>query len=133
MIGRSENVTSTNLLEIDLESYSFENIKKSENCSLTGILFLLRRHQDMASIFYNVKSAKYDTVVKAGIMEGEYGVPTYTVGYIFQRFGYDYENWDKNLYAMKIINKNEYIIKRTVFLKGRLFFCSAFPSSLSYI
>lgn len=31
----------------------------------------------------------------------------YTVEDIFQRFGYDYGNWDKNLYGVKITDKND--------------------------
>lgn len=144
MIGRAENATSTNLLAIDLDSYSFEEYKevrklfldrgiipievssghgfhllvKIETCTDKGLLAkwlkVMSDHnvnvdqhcKDPGRVyrlpfFYNVKSAKYDTVVKAGIMEGEYGVPTYTVEDVFQRFGYDYKNWDKNLYEVK--------------------------------
>lgn len=144
MIGRAENVTSTNLLAIDLDSYSFEKYKeirklfldrgiipievssghgfhllvKIETCTDKGLLAKWLKVMSDYNVnvdqhckdpgrvyrlpfFYNVKSAKYDTVVKAGIMEGEYGVPTYTVEDVFQRFGYDYKNWDKNLYGVK--------------------------------
>lgn len=144
MIGRAENVTSTNLLAVDLDSYSFEEYKeirklfldrgiipievssghgfhllvKIETCTDKGLLVKWLKVMSDYNVnvdqhckdpgrvyrlpfFYNVKSAKYDTVVKAGIMEGEYGVPTYTVEDVFQRFGYDYKNWDKNLYGVK--------------------------------
>lgn len=144
MIGRAENVTSTNLLAVDLDSYSFEEYKeirklfldrgiipievssghgfhllvKIETCTDKGLLAKWLKVMSDYNVnvdqhckdpgrvyrlpfFYNVKSAKYDTVVKAGIMEGEYGVPTYTVEDVFQRFGYDYKNWDKNLYEVK--------------------------------
>lgn len=144
MIGRAENVTSTNLLAVDLDSYSFEEYKeirklfldrgiipievssghgfhllvKIETCTDKGLLAKWLKVMSDYNVnvdqhckdpgrvyrlpfFYNVKSAKYDTVVKAGIMEGEYGVPTYTVEDVFQRFGYDYKNWDKNLYGVK--------------------------------
>lgn len=147
MIGRAENATSTNLLAVDLDSYSFEEYKevrklfldrgiipievssghgfhllvKIETCTDKGLLAkwlkVMSDHnvnvdqhcKDPGRVyrlpfFYNVKSAKYDTVVKAGIMEGEYGVPTYTVEDVFQRFGYDYKNWDKNLYEVKADN-----------------------------
>lgn len=147
MIGRAENVTSTNLLAIDLDSYSFEEYKeirklfldrgiipievssghgfhlliKIETCTDKGLLAKWLKVMSDYNVnvdqhckdpgrvyrlpfFYNVKSAKYDTVVKAGIMEGEYGVPTYTVEDVFQRFGYDYKNWDKNLYEVKADN-----------------------------
>lgn len=149
MIGRAENTTSTNLLAVDLDSYSFEEYKeirklfldrniipievssghgfhllvKIESCTDKGLLAKwlqvlsdynvnVDQHcKDPGRVyrlpfFYNVKSAKYDTVVKAGIMEGEYGVPTYTVEDIFQRFGYEYENWNKNLYCVKEKNEN---------------------------
>lgn len=144
MIGRAENATSTNLLAVDLDSYSFEEYKeirklfldrgiipievssghgfhllvKIETCTDKGLLAKWLKVMSDYNVnvdqhckdpgrvyrlpfFYNVKSAKYDTVVKAGIMEGEYGVPTYTVEDVFQRFGYDYKNWDKNLYEVK--------------------------------
>lgn len=144
MIGRIDSVTSTNLLAIDLDSYSFEEYKeirklfldrgiipievssghgfhllvKIKTCTDKGLLAKWLQVMSDYNVnvdwhckdpgrvyrlpfFYNVKSAKYDTVVKAGIIEGEYGVPTYTVEDIFQRFGYDYENWDKNLYYVK--------------------------------
>ncbi len=150
MIGRIENVTSTNLLAIDLDAYSFDEYKeirklfldrgiipieissghgfhiliKIETCTDKGLLAKWMKVMSDYNVnvdqhckdpgriyrlpfFYNVKSAKYDTVVKAKIMEGEYGVPTYTVEDIFQRFGYDYKNWDKNLYGVKIANKND--------------------------
>lgn len=150
MIGRSENVTSTNLLAIDLDAYSFDEYKnirklfpdrgiipievssghgfhlliKIETCTDKGLLAKWLKVMSDYNVnvdqhckdpgrvyrlpfFYNIKSAKYDTVVKAGIIEGEHGVPTYTVEDIFQRFGYDYGNWDKNLYGVKIANKND--------------------------
>ena len=150
MIGRAENVTSTNLLAIDLDSYSFEEYKeirklfldrgiipievssghgfhlliKIETCTDKGLLAKWLKVMSDYNVnvdqhckdpgrvyrlpfFYNVKSAKYDTVVKAGIMEGEYGVPAYIVEDVFQRFGYDYKNWDKNLYGMKAADKND--------------------------
>lgn len=150
MIGRAENATSTNLLAIDLDSYSFEEYKeirklfldrgiipievssghgfhlliKIETCTDKGLLAkwlkVMSDHnvnvdqhcKDPGRVyrlpfFYNIKSAKYDTVVKAGIIEGEHGVPTYTVEDVFQRFGYDYKNWDKNLYGMKAADKND--------------------------
>lgn len=37
-------------------------------------------------------------------MEGEYGVPTYKVEDVFNRFGYDYANWDKKMYGLTIKN-----------------------------
>ena len=150
MIGRSENVASTNLLAIDLDSYSFEEYKeirklfldrgiipievstghgfhllvRIETCTDKGLLAKwlkvmsdynvnVDQHcKDSGRVyrlpfFYNIKSAKYDTVVKAGIIEGEHGVPAYTVEDVFQRFGYDYENWDKNLYGVKTTNKSD--------------------------
>lgn len=150
MIGRNEDVTSTNLLAIDLDAYSFDEYKeirklfldrgiipievssghgfhlliKIETCTDKELLAKwlkvmsdynvnIDQHcKDPGRVyrlpfFYNVKSAKYDTVVKAGIIEGEHGVPTYTVEDVFQRFGYDYENWDKNLYGVKITDKND--------------------------
>lgn len=150
MIGRAENVTSTNLLAIDLDSYNFEEYKqirklfldrdiipievssghgfhllvRIETCADKGLLAKWLKVMSDYNVnvdqhckdpgrvyrlpfFYNIKSAKYDTVVKAGIMEGEYGVPVYTVEDVFQRFGYDYENWDKNLYDVKTTNKND--------------------------
>ena len=150
MIGRAENVTTTNLLAIDLDAYSFDEYKeirklfldrgiipieissghgfhiliKIETCTDKGLLAKwlkvmsdynvnVDQHcKDPGRIyrlpfFYNVNSAKYDTVVKAGIIEGEHGVPIYTVEDIFQRFGYDYGNWDKNLYGVKIANRND--------------------------
>lgn len=150
MIGRAENVTSTNLLAIDLDSYSFEEYKeirklfldrdiipievssghgfhlliKIETCTDKGLLTKWLKVMSDYNVnvdqhckdpgrvyrlpfFYNIKSAKYDTVVKAGIIEGEHGVPTYTVEDVFQRFGYDSKNWDKNLYGVKITNKND--------------------------
>lgn len=76
------------------------NINVDQHCKDPGRVYRL-------PFFYNIKSAKYDTVVKAGIIEGEHGVPTYTVEDVFQRFGYDYKNWDKNLYGVKITNKND--------------------------
>lgn len=137
MIGRIENVTSTNLLAVDLDAYDFEEYKeirklfldrgiipievssghgfhiliKIETCTDKGLLgkwlkVLSDYNVDVDQhcknpgrvyrlpFFYNVKSPKYDTVVKAEIMEGEYGVPTYKVEDIFQRFGYDYAEWD---------------------------------------
>ncbi len=137
MIGRIENVTSTNLLAVDLDAYNFEEYKeirklflgrgiipvevssghgfhiliKIETCTDKGLLgkwlkVLSDYNVDVDQhcknpgrvyrlpFFYNVKSPKYDTVVKAEIMEGEYGVPTYKVEDIFQRFGYDYAEWD---------------------------------------
>lgn len=143
MIGRIENVTSTNLLAVDLDSYNFEEYKqirellidrdiipievssghgfhiliKIETCTDNRLLdkwlkVLSDYNVDVDKhcknpgrvyrlpFFYNVKSAKYDTVVKSAIIEGEYGVPTYKVEDIFQRFGYDYANWDE-LYIMK--------------------------------
>lgn len=143
MIGRVENVTSTNLLAADLDAYNFEEYKqirkllldrdiipievssghgfhiliKIETCTDNGLLekwlkVLSDYNVDVDKhcknpgrvyrlpFFYNVKSAKYDTVVKSEIIEGEYGVPTYKVEDIFQRFGYDYANWDK-LYITK--------------------------------
>lgn len=144
MIGRRESVTSTNLLAVDLDAYSFDEYKdirklfldrgiipieissghgfhllvKIETCTDKGLLakwlqvmsdynINVDQHcKDPGRVyrlpfFYNVKSAKYDTVTKAGIIEGEYGVPTYTVEDIFQRFGYDYKNWDRNVYDVK--------------------------------
>ena len=137
MIGRIENVTSTNLLAVDLDAYNFEEYKeirklfldrgiipvevssghgfhiliKIETCTDKGLLGKWLKVLSDYSVdvdqhcknpgrvyrlpfFYNVKSPKYDTVVKAEIMEGEYGVPTYKVEDIFQRFGYDYAEWD---------------------------------------
>ncbi len=144
MIGRRESVTSTNLLAVDLDAYSFDEYKdirklfldrgiipieissghgfhllvKIETCNDKGLLakwlqvmsdynINVDQHcKDPGRVyrlpfFYNIKSAKYDTVTKAGIIEGEYGVPTYTVEDVFHRFGYDYKNWDKNLYDAK--------------------------------
>lgn len=144
MIGRIENVTSTNLLAVDLDSYNFEEYKqirkllldrdiipmevssghgfhiliKIETCTDKELLdkwlkVLSDYNVDVDKhcknpgrvyrlpFFYNVKSAKYDTVVKSEIIEGEYGVPTYNVVDIFQRFGYDYEKWNE-LYIKKI-------------------------------
>lgn len=144
MIGRNENVTSTNILAIDLDAYGFDEYKdirklfldrgiipveissghgfhlliKIETCTDKNVLarwlrvmadYNIRVDQHCKDpgrvyrlpFFYNIKSAKYDTVVKAGIMEGEYGTPTYTVEDVFQRFGYDYRNWDKNVYGME--------------------------------
>ena len=69
------------------------NVDVDKHCKNPGRVYRL-------PFFYNVKSAKYDTVVKSEIIEGEYGVPTYKVEDIFQRFGYDYANWDK-LYITK--------------------------------
>ena len=63
------------------------NVDVDQHCKNPGRVYRL-------PFFYNVKSPKYDTVVKAEIMEGEYGVPTYKVEDIFQRFGYDYAEWD---------------------------------------
>lgn len=143
MIGRSENITSTNLLAVDLDAYGFEEYKeirklflergiipievssghgfhiliKIETCTDKGLLGKWLKVLSDYSVdvdqhcknpgrvyrlpfFYNVKSSKYDTVVKAEIMEGGYGVPTYKVEDIFQRFGYDYAEWD-TLYIMK--------------------------------
>ena len=143
MIGRIENVTSTNLLAVDLDAYNFEEYKeirklffdrniipievssghgfhiliKIETCTDKGLLnkwlkILSDYNVDVDQhcknpgrvyrlpFFYNVKSAKYDTMVKSNIIEGEYGVPTYKVEDIFQRFGYDYANWDE-LYIIK--------------------------------
>lgn len=153
MIGRIENVTSTNLLAVDLDSYSFEEYKqirklfldrgiipmevssghgfhiliKIQTCTDNGLLdkwlkVLSDYNVDVDKhcknpgrvyrlpFFYNVKSAKYDTVVKSEIIEGEYGVPTYKVEDIFQRFGYDYANWDE-LYITK--NKKFNILDNT--------------------
>lgn len=147
MIGRIENVTSTNLLAIDLDAYSFEEYKnirklfldrniiplevssghgfhllvKIETCTDAGLLFKWLKVMSDYNVnvdkhcknpgrvyrlpfFYNIKSAKYDTVVKAEIMEGEYGVPTYKVEDVFNRFGYDYANWDKKMYGLTIKN-----------------------------
>lgn len=143
MIGRIENVTSTNLLATDLDAYNFEEYKgirklfldrgiipievssghgfhiliKIETCTDKGLLdkwlkvlsdYNVNVDQHCKNpgrvyrlpFFYNIKSAKYDTVVKSKIIEGEYGVPTYKVEDIFQRFGYNYANWDA-LYIMK--------------------------------
>lgn len=143
MIGRIENITSTNLLAVDLDAYNFEEYKeirklfldrniipievssghgfhiliKIETCTDKGLLnkwlkILSDYNVDVDQhcknpgrvyrlpFFYNVKSAKYDTMVKSNIIEGEYGVPTYKVEDIFQRFGYDYANWDE-LYIIK--------------------------------
>lgn len=150
MIGRNENVTSTNLLAMDLDAYSFDEYKnirklflnrgiipievssghgfhllvKIETCTDKGLLakwlqvmsdynIKVDQHcKDPGRVyrlpfFYNIKSAKYDTVVKTGIIEGEYGVPTYNVEDVFQRFGYDYKNWDKNMYGMKTADEKE--------------------------
>lgn len=147
MIGRIENVTSTNLLAVDLDSYSFEEYKeirkmfldrdiipievssghgfhiliRIETCTDKGLLtkwlkvlsdYNVNVDQHCKNpgrvyrlpFFYNVKSEKYDTVVKAEIIEGEYGVPIYKVEDVFQRFGYDYANWD-DLYINKSKNK----------------------------
>lgn len=146
MIGRIENVTSTNLLAMDLDAYSFEEYKcirklfldrdiiplevssghgfhllvKIETCTDAGLLSKWLQVMSDYNVnvdkhcknpgrvyrlpfFYNIKSAKYDTVVKAEIMEGEYGVPTYKVEDVFNRFGYDYANWDK-MYGLTIKN-----------------------------
>jgi len=148
MIGRNENVTSTNMLAIDLDAYSFNEYKdirklfldrgiipievssghgfhllvRIETCTDKGLLAKwlqvmsdynvnVDQHcKDPGRVyrlpfFYNSKSAKYDTVVKAGIIEGEYGVPAYNVEDVFQRFGYDYKNWDKNLYGLEVENR----------------------------
>lgn len=70
------------------------NVDVDKHCKNPGRVYRL-------PFFYNVKSAKYDTVVKSEIIEGEYGVPTYNVVDIFQRFGYDYEKWNE-LYIKKI-------------------------------
>ena len=153
MIGRIENVTSTNLLAVDLDSYNFEEYKqirkllldrdiipievssghgfhiliKIQTCTDNGLLdkwlkVLSDYNVDVDKhcknpgrvyrlpFFYNVKSAKYDTVVKSEIIEGGYGVPTYKVEDIFQRFGYDYANWDE-LYITK--NKKINILDNT--------------------
>lgn len=147
MIGRIENVTSTNLLAVDLDSYNFEEYKeirkifidrdiipievssghgfhiliRIETCTdkelLTKWLKVLSDYNVNVDqhcknpgrvyrlpFFYNVKSTKYDTVVKSEIIEGEYGVPIYKVEDVFQRFGYDYANWDE-LYIVKAKGK----------------------------
>lgn len=69
--------------------------------------------------FYNVKSSKYDTVVKSEIIEGEYGVPTYKVEDVFQRFGYDYANWD-GLYIVKAKSKKSNVSGSTIASKTAL-------------
>ena len=150
MIGRVENVTSTNLLAADLDAYDFEEYKeirklfldrgiipievssghgfhiliKIETCTDKGLLGKWLKVPSDYNVdvdqhcknpgrvyrlpfFYNVKSPKYDTVVKAEIMEGEYGVPIYTAEDVFQRFGYDYKNWDKNMYSVKTVNESD--------------------------
>lgn len=147
MIGRIENVTSTNLLAVDLDSYSFEEYKeirklfldrdiipievssghgfhilvKIETCTDKELLAKWLKVLSDYNInvdkhcknpgrvyrlpfFYNVKSAKYDTVVKSEIIEGEHGVPSYNVEDIFQKFGYDYAGWNE-LYMIKTENK----------------------------
>lgn len=155
MIGRSDNVTSTNLLAVDLDSYSFEEYKeirklflnkgiipievssghgfhvliKIETCTDKGLLAKWLKvlsdnniNADMhckdpgrvyrLPFFYNVKSNKYDTVVKAEIMEGEYGAPVYKVEDIFDRFGYDYANWDE-LYISNVKSKKSSVSGNT--------------------
>lgn len=162
MIGRIENVTSTNLLAVDLDSYSFEEYKeirklfldrdiipievssghgfhiliRIETCTdkelLTKWLKVLSDYNVNVDqhcknpgrvyrlpFFYNVKSEKYDTVVKSEIIEGEYGVPIYKVEDVFQRFGYDYANWDK-LYIVKAKSKRNSVLKNTLSSKTAL-------------
>lgn len=95
-----ETCTDKGLLAKWLKVMSDYHVNVDQHCKDPGRVYRL-------PFFYNSKSAKYDTVVKAGIIEGEYGVPTYTVEDVFQRFGYDYKNWDKNLYGVKITDKND--------------------------
>ena len=137
MLGRGENVSSTNLLAIDLDAYDFDGYKqvrkifldkdiipvevalghgfhiliKIDVCTDKKLLAKWLKVMDSCGInvdqhckdpgriyrlpyFFNIKSKQYDTVVKSVVMEGEKGVPTYTVQDIFERFGFDYDNWD---------------------------------------
>lgn len=137
MLGRGENVSSTNLLAIDLDAYDFDGYKeirktfldkgiipvevasghgfhiliKIEVCTDKKLLAKWLKVMESCGInvdqhckdpgriyrlpyFFNIKSKKYNTVVKSVVIEGEKGVPTYTVQDIFEKFGFDYDNWD---------------------------------------
>ena len=99
ILVRIETCTDKKILAKWLKVLSDCGIIVDNHCKDPGRVYRL-------PFFYNIKKDKYATVVKAEVIEGEHGVPIYTVEDLFQRFGYDYSNWDE-LYDKDIQDKND--------------------------